>query len=107
MAVGDAGNLITTADGGLTWETIDTGISNTLNSVSVTGDSCAVAAGAGGTILRMDALIIVVERSSVPVNQMMGIRIQLQWMHLRKGSARMVPINCPEMSMSGLLIGMI
>ncbi len=52
LAVGDAGTLLRTTDGGANWESITSGTSQNLNGISIINNSTAVAVGAGGTILR-------------------------------------------------------
>ncbi len=52
IAIGDAGTILRTTDGGNNWESISSGTSERLNSISVINNSTAVIAGDAGTILR-------------------------------------------------------
>lgn len=52
IAVGDAGTILRTTDGGSSWENVPSGTAVRLNSISVINNSTAVIAGDAGTILR-------------------------------------------------------
>ena len=52
IAVGDAGTILMTTNGGNSWESVPSGTSENLNSISVINNSTAVIAGNSGTILR-------------------------------------------------------
>ncbi len=52
IAVGDAGTILRTTDGGSSWENIPSGTSERLNSISVLNNSTAVIVGDAGTLLR-------------------------------------------------------
>ncbi len=52
IAVGDAGTILKTTDGGVSWENITSGTSERLNSISVINNSIAVIAGDAGILLR-------------------------------------------------------
>ncbi len=52
IAVGDAGTILRTTDGGSSWDSMTSGTSQRLNSISVINNSTAVIAGDAGTVLR-------------------------------------------------------
>jgi len=51
-AVGEAGTIVRTTDGGETWVTQDSGTTSALNGVSFTDANTGTAVGQNGTILR-------------------------------------------------------
>ena len=53
-AVGDAGNILETRDGGAIWRKHDSGIRSTLTSVSFVNDSTGYMVGNDGVILKSD-----------------------------------------------------
>lgn len=52
IAVGAAGTIIKTTDGGLNWRKINSGTIQNLNDISIIDSSTALVVGSGGTILR-------------------------------------------------------